>query len=148
MEINDKSIDQAAKIVAGVGGTGVIGWFLKRFVYPLISARNKKLVSEEEKHIKANQSLVEQSERLEAEITRLSEKLKKRDEKIEKLIEEKNDLQHQLFDLRSQMGNEYKLLTENAELKRRVDISEARIKELEQLLSDMAQAQQKIVSSD
>lgn len=152
MDINDNFINSASKIIAGIASSIGIGWAGKKLVYPIVKARSKKIVTEEEGETKANQSLIEQVERLEAEITRLSEKLKKREEKIEEEIDEKNKLLTQLHQLRLEMGNESVLLMKNKDLQNRLNIAEAKILELEDLLTRMAQAKEntntKIVSSD
>ena len=151
--MDDSQVAQIAKITAGVGATGLGGWFVKKFVLPMISSRSKKLVSDDDVGTKANESLVKQVERLEAEITRLSEKLSKRDDKIDEEIAEKNKLLNELFQLRSQMGKEITLLAENEDLKKRLNAAEKKILELEDLLTRMAQAkerseQPRIVSGD
>lgn len=151
MEINENILGSIGKIIVGITGSLGIGWAGKKLVYPIIKARSKKLVTEEEVSTKANQSLIEQVERLETEITRLSEKLKKRDEKIDEEIEEKNKLLKELHELRLQMGNESALLLKNKDLQDRLNAAEQKILELENLLTRMAQAQKNdngIISSD
>lgn len=140
--MDDAQVAQIAKIAGGLGATGLSGWFVKKFILPLISSRSKKLVSDDDVGTKANESLVKQVERLEAEITRLSEKLKKRDDKIDEEIAEKNKLLDQLFQLKSQMGREIELFAENKDLKNRLKAAEAKILELEDLLTRMAQAKE------
>jgi signal transduction histidine kinase len=146
------NLDEVKNLALGVGGTGLVTWFARKYILPLIGSKSKKLVSDDDVGTKANQALIAQIERLEAEISRLSEKLKKREEKIEEEIDEKNKLLKQLYDLRVAMGNEGVLLLKNKELQDRLNIAEAKILELEDLLTRMAQAKEntntKIVSSD
>lgn len=128
-------MDEGTKDIAlGVGGTGLIGFIIKRYILPIVAARTKKVISDDDVGTKANESLVKQVERLEAESIRLSEQLNQRDGKIKEEIEEKNKLLNEIYQLRKAMGTEAILLEQNKELLKKLDVAEARIHELEKQL--------------
>lgn len=128
-------MDEGTKDIAlGVGGTGLIGFIIKRYILPIVAARTKKVISDDDVSTKANESLVKQVERLEEESIRLSEQLSQRDKRISEEIEEKNKLLNEIFQLRKAMGTEAILHEQNKELLKKLDAAEARIHDLEKQL--------------
>lgn len=79
--------DQVAlwtKIISGVVGIGGSGFVIKKFIYPLVSSRTNKLVSEDDANAKANEAYIKQVNHLTEEMKRLHERIRAKDEEMTK----------------------------------------------------------------
>lgn len=150
--MDENSLKEIKTLALGIFGTGAGTWFFRKYVLPLVGSKSQKLVSDDDVGTKANLALIAQVERLEAQVKHYYDMVKSRELEIEAEREERKKLLKEIFEIRQAMGNESALLTKNKELQDRLNNAEAKILELEDLLTRMAQAKEntntKIVSSD